>query len=75
MQSGSVVTYACSHERIQVASVPNTPVFRDYPGIETSTQLELFDLSQFWLRYVSCRPPNRKHHRSNAVQLLMEDLG
>ena len=53
----------------------NDLLFHDHSGIETSTQLELFDLSQFRLRYVSRRPPNRKHHRSNAVQLLMEDLG
>jgi hypothetical protein len=74
-QSGTVVSYTCTHERSQIASVPNTPVFHDHPGIETSTQLELFDLSQFRLRYVSRRPPNHKHPRCNAKQLLIKGLG
>ena len=74
-QSGAVATYGCTHERSQVASVSNTPVFHDHPGIEPTRQLELFDLSQFQLRYVSRRPPNQKHPRSNATQLLMEGLG
>jgi hypothetical protein len=74
-QSGAVVTYACSHERSQVASVSHIPVFHDHPGIEPTKQLELFDMSQFKLRYVSRRPPNRKHPRGNAIQLLFEDLG
>ena len=74
-QSGTVVSYACTHERSEVASIPNTPVFHDHPGIEASTQLELFDLSQFRLRYVSRRPPNHKHPRCNAKQLLIEGLG
>ena len=74
-QSGTVVSYACTHERSQIASVPNTPVFHDHPGIETSTQLELFDLSQFRLRYVSRRPPNQKHPRGKGTQLWMGNLG
>ena len=73
-QSGTVVSYACTHERSQIDSVPNTPVFHDHPGIESSGQLELFDMSQFPLRYVSRRPPNQKHPQGNAIQLLMEDL-
>ncbi len=72
-QNGAVATYACSHERSQVISVSNNPVFHDHPEIETSPQLELFDLSQFRLRYVSRRPPNRKHPRGNAIQLLFQD--
>jgi hypothetical protein len=74
-QSGAVATYACTHERSQVASISNAPVFHDHPEIKNSPQLELFDLSQFQLRYVSRRPPNRKHPRGNAIQLLMEGLG
>ena len=73
-QSGAVVTYACTHERSQVASVSNAPVFHDHPGIEPTKQLELFDVSQFKLRYVSRRPPNRKHPTGNATQLVMEGL-
>ncbi len=63
--------YGCSHERSQIISISNTPVFHDHPEIKTSTQLELFDLSQFHLRYVSRRPPNRKHPRGKATQLLI----
>ncbi len=74
-QSGTAVSYACTHERSQIASVPNTPVFHAHPGIETTRQLELFDLSQFPLRYVSRRPPNQKHPCSNAIQLMIEGLG
>ena len=74
-QNGAVVTYACSHERSQIASISNKPVFHDHPEIKPSAQLELFDFSQFQLLYVSRRPPNRKHPRSNAIQLLMEGLG
>jgi len=56
--SGTVVSYECSHERSVVSSILNTPVFHVHSGIESSKQLELFDLSQFQLRYVSRRPPN-----------------
>ena len=73
-QSGAVVSYACSHERSQVNSIPNTPVFHDHPEIKTSAQSELFDFSQFQLRYVSRRPPNRKHPTGNATQLLIQGL-
>jgi hypothetical protein len=73
-RAGAVASYSCTHERRQVTSVPNTPVFHDHPGIESSKQLELFDLSQFPLRYVSRRPPNRKHPRVEAAQLLMAHL-
>ncbi|MFC1718638.1 DDE-type integrase/transposase/recombinase [Candidatus Poribacteria bacterium] len=73
-QSGTVVSYACTHERSQIASVPNTPVFHAHPGIESTKQLELFDCSHFQLRYVNHRPPNQKHPQGNAIQLLMEDL-
>jgi hypothetical protein len=73
-QSGSVVTYACSHERSQIASISNTPIFHDHPEIKPSAQLELFDLSQFQLRYVNRRPPNQKHPPGNATQLIMESL-
>ena len=74
-QSGTVASYACTHERSKIASVPNTPVFHDHPGIEPTRQLELFDVSQFQLRYVSRRPPYQKHPRGNAIQLLMVGLG
>lgn len=74
-KGGSVVTYACIHERSQIASVSNTPVFHDHPGIEPSAQLELFDMSQFQLRYMSRRSPNRKHPPGNATQLVMEGIG
>ena len=73
-KSGAVVSYACAHECSEVASVPNTPVFHDHPGIELTKQLELFDISQFKLRYVSRRPPNRKHPTGNATQLVMEGI-
>ncbi len=55
--------------------MPNTPAFHDHPEIKPSAQLELFDISQFQLRYVSRRPPNRKHPGVNATQLLMEHFG
>ncbi len=70
-RAGAVVSYGCSHERSQIISISNTPVFHNHPEIKTSTQLELFDLSQFHLRYVSRRPPNRKHPRGKATQLLI----
>ncbi len=73
-QSGAVVSYVCSHERSQATSIPNTPVFHDPLEIKTSAQLELFDFSQFQLRYVSRRPPNRKHPPGNATQLLIQGL-
>ena len=73
-QSGTVASYACTHECSQVASIPNTPVFHDHPGIEPTAQLELFDFSQFHLRYVSRRPPNRKHPSGSATQLMIEGL-
>ena len=53
----------------------NTPVFHDHPGIESSKQLELFDLSQFQLRYVSRRLPNQKNVSGNADQLVIDGLG
>ena len=73
-KSETMVSYACTHERSQVASVSNNPVFHDHTGIESTKQLEIFDLSQFQLRYVSRRPPNRKHPPGNAVQLMIEGL-
>lgn len=72
--SGTVVSYECTHERSEVSSVYNTPVFHDHPGIESSKQLELFDLSQLKLRYVSRRPPNQKHPTGNGIQLVIEGL-
>jgi len=72
--SGTVVSYECSHERSEVSSIFNTPVFHDHPGIESSKQLELFDLSQFQFRYVSRRPPNHKNPAGNATQLTIEGL-
>ena len=74
-KSGTVASYECTHERSEVTSVSNTPVFHDHPGIEPTAQLELFDLSQFQLCYVSRRPPNRKHPPGNATQLVIEGLG
>ena len=56
------------------ASVSDTPVFHDHPGIEPTKQLELFDMSQFKLGYVSRRRPNRKHPTGNATQLVMEGI-
>jgi len=73
-QNGAVASYACSHERSQIASIPNTPIFHDHPGIESTRQLELFDLSQFQLRYVSRRPPNQKYPRGKGTQLWIENL-
>ena len=74
-QDGAVASYVCSHERSQIASIPNTPVFHDHPEIKPSAQLELFDFSRFRLCYVSRRPPNRKYPRGNAKQLMIEGLG
>ena len=74
-QSGAVVSYGCSHERSQITSIFNTPVFHDHPEIKPSTQLELFDLSHFSLRYISRRPPNQKRPSGNATQLVMEGIG
>jgi len=50
-------------------------VFHKHPGIEATAQLELFDMSQFELRYVSRRPLNQKHPPGNATQLIMEGVG
>jgi len=72
--SGTVVSYECGHEGSTVSSVSNTPVFHKHPGIEATAQLELFDMSQFQLCYVSLRAPNKKHPPGNATQLIMEDL-
>jgi len=58
----------------EVSSILNTPVFHDNRDIESSAQLELFDLSGFQLRYVSRRPPNQKHVSGNAQQLIIEGL-
>ncbi|MBI1930092.1 transposase family protein [Candidatus Poribacteria bacterium] len=70
-QRGTIVSYACSHERSEVIAVENTPVFHDYPGIFHSPQMELFNLSSFKWRYVYRRPPNRKHPKpkKDATQL------
>lgn len=74
-RSGTVVSYECSHERSEVSSILNTPVFHDHTEIESSKQLELFDLSQFQLRYVSLRPPNQKRSPAgSATQLMIEGL-
>jgi transposase InsO family protein len=72
--SGTVVSYECNHERSEVSSIFNTPVFHAHPGIEPSKQLELIDFSQFQLRYVSRRLPNQKHASGNADQLMIEGL-
>jgi len=68
------VSYECVHERSEVSSILNTPVFHDNRDIESSAQLELFDLSGFQLRYVSRRPPNQKHISGNAQQLIIDGL-
>ena len=49
--------------------------FHYHLGIETSTQLELFDLSRLQLRYVSRRPPNQKHPLGKGTQLWIGNLG
>jgi len=82
--SGTVVSYECVHERsfvpplvggtTEVSSILNMPVFHDNRNIESSAQLELFDLSGFPLRYVCRRPPNQKHVSGNAEQLIIEGL-
>ena len=73
-QSGAVVSYGCSHERSQITSISNIPVFHDHPDIKPTEQLELFDISQSQLCYVSRRPPNREHFPGNATQLVIEGL-
>ena len=73
-KSGNLASYECTHERSQITSVSNTHVFHDHPEIKSSTQLELFDFSQFQLHYMSRRPPNRKHPRGDDMQLLIADL-
>jgi hypothetical protein len=73
-KSGTLASYECAHERSQIVSVSNTPVFHDHPGIESAKQLELFDFSQFQLRHVSRRPPNQKHPPGNATQLEIEGI-
>ncbi len=73
-QGGSVVTYACSHERSKITAIPNTPVFHDHPEIKPSAQLELLAFSQLQLRHVSRRPPYQKYPPGNATQLMMEGL-
>jgi len=49
-------------------------VFHDNRDIESSAQLELFDLSGFQLHYVCRRPPNQKHASGNAEQLMINGL-
>ena len=71
-QDGPAASYVCIREHSKIASIPNTPVFHDHPGIEPSAQLELFDFSQLQLRYVSRRPPNQKYPRDKGTQLLIE---
>jgi len=73
-RSGTVVSYECVHERSEVSSILNTPMFHDNRDIGSSAQLELFDLSGFQLRYVSRRPPNQKHASGNAEQLIINGL-
>lgn len=67
-KSGTVVSYACSHERKERIQISNDAVFHDHPRIEMSGQLELFDLSVFPRRYVSERAPYRKRIRRDASQ-------
>ena len=64
----------CWHEHSEINFVSDTPMFHDHPGIEPTTQLELFGLSQFPLRYVSRRPPNQKYPPGNATQLVIEGV-
>ncbi|MCH8295668.1 hypothetical protein IH992_31695 [Candidatus Poribacteria bacterium] len=59
-RSGTVVSYPCFHEQSKMASIANAPIFHNHPGIEVSRQLQLFDISEFKLRYVSRRPENQK---------------
>jgi hypothetical protein len=77
-RSGAVVTYQCSYEETgaKITSVESIPVLHDHSGIEKSPQLELFDLSDFNMRYVTKRPPYRKRRRCpiDAVQLLLEGI-
>ena len=70
-RSGTVVSYPCSLEKSKITEVANAPIFHDHPGIEVSRQLELFDISEFLLRYVSRRPENQKRKRIeiDAIQL------
>lgn len=71
-QSGTVVSYHCLRERNQITEVENAPVFHDHSGIEHSPQLELFDLSEYELRYVSKRPrAKRKRCKVDATQWLI----
>jgi hypothetical protein len=79
-KSGAVVTYQCSYEEAgaKITSVESIPVLHDHSGIETSPQLELFDVSAFseGMRYVTRRPPYRKRGRFpiDATQLVIEGI-
>lgn len=80
-KSGAVVTYQCSYEKMgaKITSVDSTPVFHHNSEIEESPQLELFNISDFseGMRYVTKRPPYRKHRifPIDAIQLVMEGIG
>jgi hypothetical protein len=74
-RSGTVVSYHCIREQSRIAEVENAPVFHDHRGIEHSKQLELFDLSDYELRYVSKRPRSRrKLNIVDATQLFIEGI-
>jgi hypothetical protein len=70
-QRGAVVSYGCVESKSELIEVDGQPVFHELPEIERSTQLELFDLSGFDLRYVIRRQPYRKRRqpKPDAVQL------
>jgi hypothetical protein len=72
---GTVVSYHCLREQRRITEVENAPVFHDHSGIEPSPQLELFDLSEYQLRYVSRRPRSRrKRYKADATQLLISEV-
>ncbi len=50
------------------------PVFHDHPGIEVSLQLELFNLTEFELRYVTWHPPYRQRQSKPTLQLMLEGI-
>lgn len=71
-EDGAVVSYKCTTEQGEMVQVENAPLFHDHPQISDSPQLELFDLSNYQLRYVTKRPAYQsKRFKRDAIQLAL----
>ncbi len=74
-QSRPVISYQCTRDSSEIESVENIPAFHQHRKIEPSKQLELFDLSDYDLRYVIKRPAYHKRAtRADAIQLTFDEI-